>query len=126
MTRSILTFRAFVSTLLLVLQVLGLGHVALARHTVSESGALVDVQPLLIDSHDETESHVCAHEVEIHADAPSDCLVVATWTSPLLLTPSLSLHHAPDVAPGQSLAAVTAEPPLEPLAVAPKASPPRV
>jgi hypothetical protein len=124
-TRSPLTFRAFVSTLLLVLQVLGLGHVALARHTVSESGALVDVQPLLIDSHDETESHVCAHEVEIHADAPGDCLVVATWTSPLLLTPSLPLHHVLDVAAGPALAAVTAEPPLDLLAVAPKASPPR-
>ena len=125
MTRSTLTFRAFVSTLLLVLQVLGLGHVALARHTVNETGALVDVEPVLVDLHEQTESHVCAHEVEIHADAPGDCLVVATWTSPLLLTPSLSLHHALDVAPGQSLAAVTAEPPLELLAVAPKASPPR-
>lgn len=124
MTRSTLTLRAYVSALLLVLQVLGLGHVALARHTVSETGALVDVQPLLVDSHEETESHVCADEVEIHADAPGDCLVAATWSAPLVLAPSPVVRRLANAAVRAPAQSVHAAPPLDVLAVAPKASPP--
>lgn len=126
MTRSPHQARVFISALLLVLQVLGLGHVALARHELSQSGALVDVEPLLVDTHEETQSHFCGDEVAIHADAPGDCLVVATWTSPQLLSPvAVVLPRSLTSSTAAPARARFVAPPLEVLARAPKASPPQ-
>lgn len=117
--------RAFVSALLLLAQVLGLGHVALGRHVLSDSGALVDVAPLAAEAHDDLREHLCAGDVAIHADAPDECLVLASWSAPSLLTASLSLRQRlgssaalPD---GVSDVAVQ----LDALSRAPKASPPQ-
>lgn len=118
--------RAFVAALLLVVQVLGLGHVALARHTVSETGAIIDVTPLATETHDGDEDHLCAGDVELHADAPADCTVVASWSAASLLAPPLSLRHTPGASVGgiTSLPLVAAQ--LDALSRAPKASPPQV
>ncbi len=117
--------RALVSALLLLVQVLGLGHVALGRHVLSDSGALVDVAPLAAEAHDDLREHLCAGDVAIHADAPEDCLVVASWSSPSLVTQS----PVPREARGSSTTGLAGrwfvEVQLDALSRAPKASPPQ-
>ena len=118
--------RAFASALLLLVQVLGLGHVALGRHVLSDSGALVDVAPLAAEAHDDFREHLCAGDVTIHADAPDDCLVVASWSSPSLVTPSsLVLRHAGRSRAPQLAGRSFVEAQLDALSRAPKASPPQ-
>lgn len=118
--------RAFVAGLLLVVQVLGLGHVALARHTVSESGAIIDVAPLATETHEGDDDHLCAGDVAIHADAPDDCLVVATWSAASLVAPQVSLRHTPDVFVGGITSPPLVAAQLDALSRAPKSSPPQV
>ncbi|MDP2273856.1 MAG: hypothetical protein Q8N23_36200 [Archangium sp.] len=117
--------RAIVSALLLVLQVLSLGHVALARHTLSETGSVVDVAPLTADAHEDEEGHLCAGEMAIHADAPDDCLVVAGFAAPSLLASAVSLGrtNAPLVSGISTPQLVAVQ--LDALSRAPKASPPQ-
>ena len=117
--------RAMVSALLLVLQVLGLGHVALARHTLSENGSVVDVLPLTTETHEDEEGHLCAGDVAIHADAPDDCLVVAGFAAPSLLASAASLGrtNAPHVSGISTPQLVAVQ--LDALSRAPKASPPQ-
>jgi hypothetical protein len=92
--------RAIVSALLLTVQVLGLGHLALGSHTRSETGAMVDVVPLAVEQHDEQTPHLCSGDVSFHADEQVDCLVVAGWSSPSLPKQGEALD-----APQQALAA---------------------
>ena len=116
--------RAPVSALLLLVQVLGLGHVALARHTLSENGTVVDVAPLALEAHEEEAEHLCAGDVAIHADAPDDCLVLAGWSAASLITPPVAIRRAqqPVVRAPKSSSFVAVQ--LEVLSRAPKASPP--
>lgn len=116
--------RAPVSALLLLVQVLGLGHVALARHTLSENGTVVDVAPLALEAHEEEAEHLCAGDVAIHADAPGDCLVLAGWSAASLITPPVAIRRAqqPVVRAPKSSSFVAVQ--LEVLSRAPKASPP--
>jgi hypothetical protein len=117
--------RAFISALLLLVQVLGLGHVALARHTLSANGGLVDAMPLASEQHDDQDGHLCAGDVTIHADAPDDCLVLAGWSSPSLLTAAVSFRHGPaELISGIRSASFVAVQ-LDALSRAPKASPPQ-
>ncbi len=114
-----------VSALLLVLQVLGLGHVALARHTLSETGSVVDVAPLTAEAHDDEEGHLCAGDVAIHADTPDDCLVVAGFAAPSLLASVVSLGRTQTpLVSGLSTPRLVAVQ-LDALSRAPKASPPQ-
>jgi hypothetical protein len=116
--------RAPISALLLLVQVVGLGHVALGRHELNEHGAIVDVAPPALEPHEATEGHLCAGDVTIHADAPGDCLVLAGWSAASLVTPPVALRRAPQhvvrVTKTSSFVAVQ----LEVLSRAPKASPP--
>jgi hypothetical protein len=118
--------RAFIASLLLVLQVVGLGHVALARHELSESGAIVDVQPVLFDSHADTGDHLCADDVAIHADAQGDCLVMAGWSSVRVVGPqAMVLSPASPLARPRPLRTPAVTSSRDVLARAPKGSPPR-
>ncbi len=117
--------RAFVSALLLLAQVLGLGHVALGRHVLSDSGALVDVAPLAAEAHDDFREHLCAGDVTIHADAPEDCLVVASWSAPSLLTPSFVWLERRDASSTRLAVPSFVAVQLDVLSRAPKASPPQ-
>lgn len=116
--------RAFISALLLLVQVLGLGHVALARHTLSENGSVVDVAPLAAEAHEEDEEHLCEGDVAIHADAPDDCLVLAGWSAASLVTPPAAIRRAqqPVVRAPKNTSFVAVQ--LDALSRAPKASPP--
>ena len=122
---SSLQLRAFVSTLLLVVQVLGLGHVALTRHTVSDTGSIVDVVPLATETHDADEDHLCSGDVELHADAPTDCGVIAYWSSPTIVSESAALSWTHQLAlvgiAGEARAAAQ----FDALSRAPKSSPPQ-
>lgn len=118
--------RAFIASLLLVLQVLGLGHVALARHELSESGAIVDVAPVLFDSHVGPEDHFCADDVAIHADAQGDCLVLASLSSVRVVGPqSIVLGAAVPLARPRAVRTPSVTSSRDVLARAPKGSPPR-
>ncbi len=117
--------RAMVCALLLMLQVLGLGHVALARHTLSENGSVVDVAPLTADAHDEEEGHLCAGDVAIHADAPDDCLVVAGFAAPSLLASRVCLGGTQHPLVGGLSTPQLVAAQLDALCRAPKASPPQ-
>lgn len=117
--------RAFISALLLLVQVLGLGHVALARHTINENGAVVDVEPLLLETHDEEAGHLCAGDVGIHADAPDHCLVLAGFAAPSLVPLAVALPHTPQALfTGLHSSSFSFEQ-LDALSRAPKASPPQ-
>lgn len=107
------------------MQVLGLGHVALGRHVLSDSGALVDVAPLATEAHDDFREHLCAGDVTIHADAPEDCLVVASWSSPSVVASPLVLRHLAGSSLTQLAAASFVAVQLDALSRAPKASPPQ-
>ena len=117
--------RAFISALLLLVQVLGLGHVALARHTLSENGSLVDVAPLASEQHDDQDGHLCAGDVVIHADGPDDCLVLAGWSSPSLLTSPAVLSRATASLAREIRSSSFIAVQLDVLSRAPKASPPQ-
>jgi hypothetical protein len=122
---SSLQLRAFISALLLLVQVVGLGHVALTRHTVSDTGSIVDVVPLATETHDADEDHLCAGDLELHADAPSDCLVIALWSSPTIVSESASLSWSHQLALVGIAREARAAWQLDALSRAPKASPPQ-
>lgn len=117
--------RAIISALLLLVQVLGLGHVALDRHTLSEDGTVVDAMPLVTESHAEDEGHLCAGDVALHADAPDDCAVLAALLAPSLLTKANALGPAPEVRARGISSPSYVEVQLDVLSLAPKASPPQ-
>lgn len=125
MLPSSLQLRAFISALLLVVQVVGLGHVALTRHTVSDTGAIVDVVPLATETHEGDEDHFCAGDAELHAEAPGDCLVIASWSSPSVLSEPLAFRSTPHLALAGIAGEAQAAPQLDALSRAPKASPPQ-
>lgn len=121
---SSLQLRAFVSALLLLVQVLGLGHVALDRHTVSDTGSIVDVVPVATETHEGDEDHLCTGDLELHAETPTECLVIAGWSSPTVLSKPLALSSTHELALVGISSEVRAAAQLDALSRAPKASPP--
>jgi hypothetical protein len=117
--------RALISGLLLLVQVLGLGHVALAKHTLSESGAFVDVAPLLTERHQDRGSHVCADDVAVHADAPDECVVLAQWRARSVPVAALALGAVPESGSRVLPALLEVAVQVDVLSRAPKASPPQ-
>jgi hypothetical protein len=119
--------RSFISAMMLLVQVLGLGHLALAAHTVSNTGTVVDAAELSAEAHSHPAEHLCAGDVNVHAqNAGDECVVVASFkTANLTVTPFTAwLDVAPD--PQQpSFTNERREPALAVLFVAPKASPPQ-
>lgn len=116
--------RVVLAALLLLLQALGLGHLAFAPHTLGERGELVDVAAQAGEVHHEQRSHLCSGDATVRADA-HDCLVVAGWSTPSLLGSRggvrLALRPA---APGFATSSVVTVP-IDALTRAPKASPPQ-
>ncbi len=121
---SSLQLRAIISTLLLVVQVLGLGHVALGRHTVSDTGSIVDVVPLATETHEADEDHLCSGDLELHAEAPTDCGVIAYWSSPTIVSEAAALSWTHQLALVGIAREARAVAQLDALSRAPKASPP--
>ncbi len=115
--------RGLISALLLLVQLLGLGHVALSSHAVNAEGAVIEREELTREAHARSAEHLC--DTAVHVRAPGDdCPVVASWSAPGLLVPAHRRSRV-TVAAGQvGLAAAEAGAPLELLFVAPKASPP--
>ena len=116
----------FVSGLLLLVQLLGLVHVALQGHALGDDGAVIHVAPLAAEAHDDRAEHLCAGDLAIHADAPDDCLVVAGWSSPTLLAAGVALRRSPNPFVGGIASASSVVVQLDILSRAPKASPPWV
>jgi len=119
---------AFIAALLLFVQVLGLGHLAFARHSLGETGALVEVVPHAaahVERHTERAPHVCAADLAIHADAAEACMVVAVRTSPSMDTPRFALAQTAHSAWKSSAPLTVAAAQLDALSRAPKASPPQ-
>ena len=122
--RSPLT-QARVSALLLLVQVAALGHVAVAKHALSESGSLVDVAPLLNERHQERSGHLCADDVAVHADAPDECAVLAQWRARSVPVAALALGAVPQSCSTVLLPSFEVAVQLDALSRAPKASPPQ-
>ena len=117
--------RAFISALLLLVQLLGLGHVALARHVLSDTAAVVDVAGLVVETHHDRGGHLCCDDVAIHFDAQDECLVFAARGVPSLhcIALALQLPEQPRVREVVSSSFIAAQ--LDVLSRAPKASPPQ-
>lgn len=121
-----MSHRGLISGMLLLVQVLGMGHLAVSHHLLSNTGAVVDAVELSPEPHSHAAEHLCEGDVSFHAQGAGDeCLVVASWKAPAFFAPVTvltaeargcgELTHF--VSRGQS--------PLAVLFVAPKASPPR-
>ena len=117
--------RAFISALLICLQLFGLAHVAFARHLVSDTGAVLEFEGLAAEKHQDRGGHLCSDEATTHAERGEDCLVVSGWRSASLVAPlplgldTQSARVAGLTAPSLPVAQ------LEMLSRAPKASPPQ-
>jgi hypothetical protein len=121
--------RAFASAMLLVVQVLSLGHVALAAHALSEDGKLFEVASVTVDAHHGEgvdEGHLCAREQSPHHDL-GDCAIAASWSSPSVVSAPGARAEAARRALVATLTAARrfTVVQLEPLSLAPKASPPQ-
>lgn len=119
--------RAFVAALLLLVQGMGLLHLAVETHTLGQDGAIHDIPSLLADAHDSTDPHLCAPEEDGHvAPMSTGCAVVASWRAaaelPTLSTLTVTLHSAQS--PAAPLVAYIAQ--QDVLSRAPKLSPPAV
>jgi hypothetical protein len=82
--------RVLISGLLLLVQALGLGHLALADHAIGEAGAFIEVvqegESGVAEFHSESAPHMCEHKVVRHADGSHACMVVAGWTTAAMIT----------------------------------------
>jgi len=114
------------SAMMLLVQVLGLGHLTLATHTVSSTGTVVDASELSTEAHSHPAEHLCEGDVSVHAQhAADECVVVASFkTASLTVTPFTAWAEVA-LSSQQPSATERAEPALALLFVAPKASPPQ-
>lgn len=118
--------RSFISAMMLLVQVLGLGHLALAAHTVSNTGTVVDAAELSAEAHSHSAEHLCAGDVSVHAqNAGDECVVVASFKTASLTVAPFAARV--DVVPHTQQATATerTQPTLAVLFVAPKGSPPQ-
>lgn len=121
--------RTAASSLLLLVQALGLGHLALGSHSVDQGGALVEVvqQDAIgpLETHSESAAHFCESTVVHHANDPHACMVIAAWTAPSVATQGTGLAVAsqPRLISATKAAVVPMQ--FEALSRAPKASPPQ-
>lgn len=112
---------------MLLVQALGLLHLAVETHTLGEDGSIHDVAQLIEDAHESNDPHLCSPEADSHlAPLINECAVLATWraaveTQPLISTLPLLISTA------TSFTAVTrTHTPQDVLSRAPKSSPPAV
>lgn len=115
--------RRLISAMLLLLQALGLQHLALSSHAFDDAGAAFEHAALATDSHDANESHFCADSGAVEESAET-CPVVASWLTVFHLSAARTVSSAP---PTQSSTVEQARPALQSvplLSLAPKSSPP--
>jgi hypothetical protein len=110
--------RVWVAFLTLLLQLLGLTHLAVVDHTLGADGALVHAADLAL-VHDHQGPSLCADELPART-VETDALAQASVTPPLLRSPLVSavvfsLEHGPQLVEQSQ---------RRPLSWAPKASPP--
>jgi hypothetical protein len=119
--------RACSSALLLLVQALGLGHLALAEHALGPRGALADVVAQVaheaLQTHAETDPHSCALQAAMEAEAPHACMVAAVWAAPSVAAQPVALVLPRAVVLGAGYGWV-ATPQFDALSSAPKTSPP--
>lgn len=117
--------RAFVAALLLLVQGLGLAHLAVETHTVGRDGAMHDVAQLLADTHDSNDPHLCAPEEDGHlAPGSTGCAVLASWRAALEAPASSPLHPGGASQPAPVTPHRTPAAQQDVLSRAPKLSPP--
>ena len=119
------SLRPAVSAFLLLVQALGLGHVALAKHTLSDSGAVVEVTPLLSEKHEGRSEHLCAAEPATRAEGPDDCLVLSGFRAPSLLAAAVAIRLERETQTCRLTSTADCVMQLDVLSRAPKASPPQ-
>jgi hypothetical protein len=117
--------RSLISALLLLVQVLGLAHLAFAAHTVDGTGSVVDAVELSSEEHQHPSDHLCAGDLNVHAlHAADECVVAATWkTAGVLEVVVVPGSELVPLEPG-SVVLAEVDSGLAALARAPKASPP--
>ncbi|MDP2269582.1 MAG: hypothetical protein Q8N23_10855 [Archangium sp.] len=119
------TSRASVSALLLVVQVLGLGHLALSEHSLGEGGEVVDAVALHADAHSEDTAHLCGTGDATLPDDAETCAVFATWRSSSVVDRPSSFT-LPAGSPRLEVSSFSVDAvQFDALSRAPKASPPR-
>lgn len=111
--------------MLLLVQVLGLGHVALARHTLSDSGAVVDTAGLATELHQDRGGHLCSDVVAVHEDGLDDCVVLAQWRAASMSSPAMVVQPPQSALSGAISSSSFVGVQLDVLSRAPKASPPQ-
>jgi hypothetical protein len=116
---------SLISALLLLVQVLGLAHLAFAAHTVDGTGSVVDAVELSSEEHQHPSDHLCAGDVNVHAlHAADECLVAATWKTAGVLEVVVVPDAPLDTVVRPRVAFIEVDFGLAALARAPKASPP--
>lgn len=115
--------RRLISAMLLLLQALGLQHLALSSHAFDDAGAAFDHAALASDSHDANESHFCADSGAVEESAES-CPVVASWLTAFNLSAARSVTQAPHTQRNTVEHAQPARASVSLLSLAPKSSPP--
>jgi hypothetical protein len=130
MSRPVHQLRAVVSAVLLLVQALGLGHLALAEHAAGEAGAEIELAPegasdTTAETHSESAPHVCGHDAVVHAEMRLVCMVVAAWTAPSLAPQRVVLAAPSPAGPRCAARASVVAPQFDVLSRAPKSSPPQ-
>jgi len=117
--------RSLISALLLLVQVLGLAHLAFAAHTVDGTGSVVDAVELSSEEHQHPSDHLCAGDLNVHAlHAADECVVAATWKTAGVLEVVVVPDAPLDTVVRPRVAFIEVDSGLAALARAPKASPP--
>jgi hypothetical protein len=106
---------------LLCVQASVAAHLALASHITADTGAVVDAKPQCPQPHS---GQGIAHGHELKGD-DAECEAVALLhTAARACSAFVAAGPVELAAPGAGLGSARERPPLEPLSVAPKASPP--
>lgn len=114
--------RRLISAMLLLLQALGLQHLALSSHAFDDDGLAFEHTALATDSHAE-DSHVCA-DAEPRDESVEACPVVASWLTASHLSPGRTAVRASPERNALVAHPRPARAPVPLLSLAPKSSPP--
>ena len=118
--------RAFASALLLLVQVSGFGHIALARHMLTDSGSIADVAGLSSEKHESRRGHLCStDDTALRAEGGEECSVLAARAALSLFMPRVAVACVVQQPAGGVSNSSFVEAQLEVLSRAPKASPPQ-
>lgn len=115
--------RRLISAMLLLLQALGLQHLALSSHSFDDAGAAFEHAALASDSHHAEESHFCADTGSAEESAES-CPVVASWLTAFHLNTARPSSFVPRTQSSTLEHARLARESVPLLSLAPKSSPP--